>query len=215
MEREDADRGPADDGEIAEVVRRAQRGDPEALVLLLERYHEPLERLLRSYTSRLRVEIEDLMQETRVAVMRYLPRFEYRGPDSLRAWILTLARNRANDLIDKVEKQPKGAHPESLSKEQTSVLCGRLTGRSTTTPSKAAERKELEALVPRAMSVLTPLEQWLVWSKLDEGKTEVELLVELLARFPESDVRTRGGLSSAAHRALVKLSDELHRLHLA
>ena len=67
-------------------------------------------------------------------------------------------------------------------------------------------------LVRRALAAVPPVEQWLVRAKLAAESTELELLVELRARFPESAIATRGALSSAYNRALARLSDALHRL---
>ena len=67
-------------------------GDPDAFGSLIDRYHSPLIRLAMSYVAT-REAAEDVVQETWLAVMAGIDRFE--GRSSLKTWIFRILINRA------------------------------------------------------------------------------------------------------------------------
>jgi RNA polymerase sigma-70 factor (ECF subfamily) len=83
--------GPGTDPDAA-LLDGLRAGDEAAFVTLVERYHRPLLRL-----TRLRVgndaAAEDVVQETWIAVLAGLGRFE--GRASFRTWLFRIADNRA------------------------------------------------------------------------------------------------------------------------
>ena len=83
--------GPGEDRD-AELLVGLRAGDEAAFVTLVERYHRPLLRL-----ARLRVgndaAAEDIVQETWLAVLAGIARFE--GRASFRTWLFRIADNRA------------------------------------------------------------------------------------------------------------------------
>ena len=89
MEANGAGRGADPDAALLDGLRA---GDEAAFVTLVERYHRPLLRL-----TRLRVgndaAAEDVVQETWLAVLAGLGRFE--GRASFRTWLFRIADNRA------------------------------------------------------------------------------------------------------------------------
>lgn len=90
------------------TLRRAQRGDGAACRLLVERYQGAVFALLgRVLGSRHRPFVEDLAQDTFLAVFRRLAEFSPAGPAKLSTWILTIASRRAIDLLRR--KEPAGA----------------------------------------------------------------------------------------------------------
>jgi RNA polymerase sigma-70 factor (ECF subfamily) len=82
-------RSPADDQEL---VERARGGDEEAFALLVRRYSPMLLRLARMYVPTDAL-AEDVVQETWVAVVRGLERFE--GRSSFKTWLFRILTNRA------------------------------------------------------------------------------------------------------------------------
>ncbi len=82
-------RSPADDQEL---VERARDGDEEAFALLVRRYSPMLLRLARMYVPTDAL-AEDVVQETWVAVVRGLERFE--GRSSFKTWLFRILVNRA------------------------------------------------------------------------------------------------------------------------
>jgi RNA polymerase sigma-70 factor, ECF subfamily len=79
----------ADDAQLIEALRA---GDEAAFTLLLERYHNALVRLAMIYVGD-RTTAEDVVQETWVAVLQGIDRFE--GRSSLKTWIFSILTNRA------------------------------------------------------------------------------------------------------------------------
>lgn len=82
-------RSPADD---LDLVERAREGDEEAFALLVRRYSPMLLRLARMYVPTDAL-AEDVVQETWVAVVRGLERFE--GRSSFKTWLFRILVNRA------------------------------------------------------------------------------------------------------------------------
>jgi RNA polymerase sigma-70 factor, ECF subfamily len=76
----------------AEVLRRLRAGDEEAFVTLVERYNGSMLRLAASFVPNSAV-AEEVVQDTWLAVLRGLARFE--GRSSLRTWMFTILVNRA------------------------------------------------------------------------------------------------------------------------
>jgi RNA polymerase sigma-70 factor (ECF subfamily) len=82
-------RPPADD---LDLVERARGGDEDAFAVLVRRYSPMLMRLARMYVPTDAL-AEDVVQETWVAVVRGLERFE--GRSSFKTWLFRILVNRA------------------------------------------------------------------------------------------------------------------------
>jgi RNA polymerase sigma-70 factor (ECF subfamily) len=74
------------------LLRRLRDGDERAFVALVERYHSSMLGLALSFVSS-RAVAEEVVQDTWLAVLRGLDRFEERS--SLRTWLFTILVNRA------------------------------------------------------------------------------------------------------------------------
>ena len=79
----------ADDQELVEAARA---GDEEAFTVLVRRYSPAMMRLARMYVPTAAL-AEDVVQETWVAVLRGLERFE--GRSSFKTWLFRILVNRA------------------------------------------------------------------------------------------------------------------------
>jgi RNA polymerase sigma-70 factor, ECF subfamily len=79
----------ADDWHLIELLRS---GDEAAFVSLIDSYHSALLRLAMIFVTR-RMVAEEVVQETWMAVLQGLPRFE--GRSSLKTWIFRILTNRA------------------------------------------------------------------------------------------------------------------------
>jgi RNA polymerase sigma-70 factor, ECF subfamily len=78
------------------LLARLRDGDEAAFVDLVERYQPPLQRFLRNYLPSQEL-AEDVAQETWLAVLNGLDRFEERS--SLKTWIFRIGANRAQSRM--------------------------------------------------------------------------------------------------------------------
>lgn len=74
------------------LLARLRAGDQQAFAALVDKYHRPMLRLVRSYVPSDAV-AEEVVQEAWLGVLRGLGRFE--GRSSLRTWIFRIAVNQA------------------------------------------------------------------------------------------------------------------------
>jgi len=79
----------------AELLQRLRGGDEGAFTELVRRYHPALVRLARYYVGS-DASAEDVAQETWIAVMRGVDRFE--GRSSFKTWLLHICANRARTI---------------------------------------------------------------------------------------------------------------------
>jgi RNA polymerase sigma-70 factor (ECF subfamily) len=96
-----ATKGPAPDDELSDVeVMRAASGDRHAWRALIEAYqHRVFALVSRMLAGRDRQTIEDVAQDTFLAVFRQLADYRPAGPAHLSTWILTIAARRAIDEL--------------------------------------------------------------------------------------------------------------------
>lgn len=83
-------RQPVD--EDLQLLTRLRAGDEDAFVTLVGRHHDAMLRLARTFVNSHAV-AEEVVQETWLAVLRGIDRFE--GRSSLRTWLLAILVNRA------------------------------------------------------------------------------------------------------------------------
>lgn len=139
---------PRETSELAEpselddvTLRRAQRGDPAACRALVERYQGPVFGLLtRVLGGGRRAFVEDVAQETFLAVFRQLAGFAPLGPARLSTWILTIASRRA---IDELRRRP--ASPVVLD----DIVGGELA-------DDQLGRRQIAQAIDRALAELAP-----------------------------------------------------------
>lgn len=180
-----------------ELIVRAQRGDHEAQDALF-RQHLPgvhaWVRLKCSDLVRQRESSLDIVQSVFRRVLMDLPKFEYRGPNGFRNWLLTYAENqlRNREQFHRAERRSP-AHEADMSLSQLyASIC---------TPSQLLSAKEQIERFERAFAGLPPKDQELI----------------LLARFEHlshAAIGQRLGLTEAASkkalsRALVRLASRL------
>jgi RNA polymerase sigma-70 factor (ECF subfamily) len=84
-------RRPTGDADL-QLLERLRAGDEHAFVTLVSKHHDPMLRLARTFVHSHAV-AEEVVQETWVAVLRGIDRFE--GRSSLRTWLLAILVNRA------------------------------------------------------------------------------------------------------------------------
>lgn len=81
-----------------ELIQRIREGDAGAGETLCRRYHQGLSRYLQRL-SRSELTAEELHQQTWLAVLQHLDKFDPAGsPGGFKAWLFRIATNKANDL---------------------------------------------------------------------------------------------------------------------
>jgi RNA polymerase sigma-70 factor, ECF subfamily len=129
------------------TLARARRGDPAGCRALVARYQGPVFALLgRVLGAGRRAAVEDLAQDTFLAVFQGLPGFVPGGAARLSSWILTIASRRAIDHLRKPTAGPGPVSPEDL------VIDPSLHGRA----DAGLERRQLAAAIDRAIADLAP-----------------------------------------------------------
>ena len=143
--RHTAPAGPERAPELDEVtLRRAQRGDPDACRALIERYQAPVFALLHRMLGPGRAaRVEDLAQETFLAVFKALARFSLPGEARLSTWILTIASRRA---IDELRRRA----PEPAPLEDAAGMPGSARA------DDGLRRRQVAAAIQRAIADLPP-----------------------------------------------------------
>jgi RNA polymerase sigma-70 factor (ECF subfamily) len=93
-----------DDREAGELrlIAALRAGDEVAFATLVDRYHSSLLRVASIYVAD-RAQAEDVVQDTWVAVLRGLDRFE--GRSSLKTWIFRILANRARSRAEREGRQ--------------------------------------------------------------------------------------------------------------
>lgn len=135
---------PSERRELDDATRvRAIAGDDAAARALVELYQARVFALLsRLLAGRGRATVEDLAQDTFLAVFRGLGGFDPRGPARLSTWILTIAARRA---IDELRKARPALLPDP--------------GRTRASEDRAdarSRRRELAQAIERALAALSP-----------------------------------------------------------
>ena len=74
-----------------QLIAHILAGDPEGVALLIQRYNDPLRRVLL-HAGAWRDDIDDLLQETWIRVIRSAARYDPLQPFS--GWLFTIAMNR-------------------------------------------------------------------------------------------------------------------------
>lgn len=108
-ESETADHAGAD----AALLARLRAGEEAAFTELVDRYHSRLTRLAASFGARGDL-VQDIAQETWLAALRGLDRFEGRSP--LQSWLFQICANRARTMTAR-EQRVVPLAPELFSAE--------------------------------------------------------------------------------------------------
>jgi len=181
----------------ADCIRRILAGERHLFHSLIRPCERPIYFLLLSLL-RNEAEAEDAAQETAIKV--YLNLKNFRGDAQFRTWVLSIARNEGLGRLRKT-----GTRREDSLDAETDDLTGDYTPAILTSwrevPSEALERKELGALLRKAIA----------------GLPEIYRNVVLLRDIEEMDVREtaaalgirEGAVKVRLHRARALLQREL------
>ena len=193
----------------ANLVRRLIEGSQEALASLYDRHAQTVFAAAMG-TSRDRWIAEEVVQETFLTLWNRAERFDpSRG--ALRAWLLTIARNRAVDCLRAAGRRDRAASFSSFGNGEADdqsivewltasgelvVVAGPEPG-----PEVALSSKETRATIHDALASLAPLERQVIVLAYDDGLSQSEIAAHL--GWPIGTVKTR------TRRALGRLRELL------
>ncbi|WP_088317560.1 RNA polymerase sigma factor [Kineosporia sp. R_H_3] len=142
----------------AAVVEALRRGDEQAFAEVVERFHPMLRRIARGYV-RTDEAVGDVVQETWIAVLRGIDRFE--GRSSLRTWVVSILVNVARSLAVKEARTvpftslgPADDGVAGFGPERFQGPDGEYPGHWTTPPTPWTEDPEASALAGETRAVV-------------------------------------------------------------
>ena len=138
------------------LIQAALAGDEDALTALLERHGVFVRQTLRidpQWGGLL--DIDDVMQVTYLEAFLGISRFKHTGPQSVPAWLRRIAENNLRDAMRKIERDDRHLPRAAPDADSYTTLIARLSGTSTT-PSQAARRKEIQDIVEGCLRDLPP-----------------------------------------------------------
>ena len=197
------DRLPSD---TVELVRRAQRGEPEATSELFERYLPRVRVIVCARTGSTPVglaDVDDLAQEALLKAYAKLAGFEEQSEGSFRGWMARIVENVVIDQARHERAQKRGGVGASATASGEDPQPVRHVALDSLTeciyPSKRPR--------PSAVLAWKETDQKLaeVLSRLPEHQREVIVLTKI-CEMPRAEVAERLGLSQGAARVLLKRS---------
>lgn len=181
------------DGDEAELIARASKGDSEAFGVLVERYQRRVANVALSVVHNQDDAIE-LAQETFVRAYENLSKFESRS--SFSTWLYRIAANLAIDFWRR-----EGRHVVLRGEDAENEI--RKLPSDTGDSFKTASRKELSARLTAALEELTPEHRTVILLREVEGLSYDEISEAL--NCPRGTVMSR--LHYARNRLRVLLKD--------
>jgi RNA polymerase sigma factor (sigma-70 family) len=178
-----------------QLIERARAGDQQALERLFARHLKPLQRWARGRLpkwARDLADTDDLVQDTLVQTFKRIEDFEPRHVGALQAYLRQAVLNRIRNELRRKGRQPHATDLDGIEVESAESPLEQAIGR------EAVERYEV------ALQRLTAEEREAIIAKVELGYSNEEL-AEVLGK-PTPDAARK-----AAHRALVRLAEEMER----
>ncbi|WP_371497915.1 RNA polymerase sigma factor [Kitasatospora sp. NBC_00374] len=185
-------RSPDRRADLAAAVLAARAGDEDAFRLLFRAVQPGLLRYLRVLVGGRAEDAEDIASEAWLQVARDLDRFTG-DSDGFRAWVATIARNRAMDHLRRQRRRPVADLPEEY----------------------LAELAAAEDTAGAALATVTTSDALALIARLPRDQAEAVLLRVVLELDAESAARVlgkrAGSVRMAAHRGLRRLAGLLEQ----
>jgi RNA polymerase sigma-70 factor, ECF subfamily len=164
------------------AIHLITQGDSGALRFLYERYAAGVLALLHRMLGSA-AEAEEQLQEVFLVLWREAARFDpERG--SLRAWLYTMARRRALDLIRARQSRPQPGHEEDVSQSPT-----RNREKTEDTPEKNASAKQRAIAISEALAQLPPKQREVLDLAYFQGLSQYEIAAKL--NVPIGTIKSR------------------------
>jgi len=196
-----------DDAEQEQLIK-AVSGDSDALSDLLQKHGPSVRSAIgpaigKQWSSVL--DADDVMQVTYLEAFLQIDRFKPAGEGSFRAWLKRIADNNLRDAIKGLQRlkrpQPSRRVTVPANRADSCVALFEILGYTSTTPSRDAMRREVQAVIEATITKLAP---------------DYELVVRQcdLKGLPVSEVAAELGRSEAAVYMLRARAHEQLRRYL-
>lgn len=169
----------------SQVIAALRSGDESAFRQLVEQYYAGMLRLATIYVLDSRV-AEEVIQETWIAVLRGLDRFE--GRSALKTWIFSILVNRAKTLTKREDRYVQFSEYDSSEADEPSVAPERFSSSSDHSghwvslprrwddvPEERLLSQETRNIIRRAMEALPPNQREVMTLRDIEGWSSEEV----------------------------------------
>ncbi len=171
-----------------ECIKRFKQTKEEAVFnCLLNRYAKSMRRIIYSIIQGTEEDVEDIMQETALALYKNLSEFSFKS--SFITYLYRLCRNKAVDHIRKKKKDIK----------LKNRVINAFPAGNNDTPEKAAERKETRSTLVKTLRELTEAERTIIVLK-DIEHLSLEEISGILKK-------PLGTVKSRLHRARIHAAE--------
>ncbi|MDA1362000.1 sigma-70 family RNA polymerase sigma factor [Glycomyces luteolus] len=164
-EQHDPSTDQVDGDEVADLVARAQDGDPNAFGEIYDRYSETVYRYIYFRVNNAQL-AEDLASETFLRALRRISSFSWQGR-AFGAWLVTIARNLVVDHFKSGRYRLEIVKPDVLGTDSPETD-------PTTSPETAALEKLTNATLLTAVKKLNPDQQECIVLRFLQGFTVAE-----------------------------------------
>jgi RNA polymerase sigma-70 factor (ECF subfamily) len=164
-EHHDPSTDQVDGDEVADLVARAQAGDPGAFGEIYDRYSETVYRYIYFRVNNAQL-AEDLASETFLRALRRISSFSWQGR-AFGAWLVTIARNLVVDHFKSGRYRLEIVKPDVLGSDSPETD-------PTTSPETAALEKLTNATLLTAVKKLNPDQQECIVLRFLQGFTVAE-----------------------------------------
>lgn len=176
-----------------ELLARLRAGDELAFAELVERYHPRLIRLAATFVGG-RDLVEDIAQETWLAVLRGVDRFE--GRSSFKTWLFQICANRARSIGARESRIVPVSDVFNVADRPAFAADGSWKSPPEEWAATALDRTELVSAVRTAILELPPSQRQVITLRDVEGLSAAEVCDVLML----SDGNQRVLLHRARHR---------------
>lgn len=192
----------ADDGAL---IERAIGGDLEAFNQLVARHERPVYSVARRLTRSAEL-AEDVTQDTFLRAYRSLSSFHNEAGQGFRAWLLSIAANRARDLLRAEARRPTTSI--EAQQDEDGVAWEPQSGDEG--PLDFAARGELGAYLERALGALHPDQRLVVILSDIHGHPYDE--IALIVGVPTGTVKSRLSRARTRLRAVLLADPQAREL---
>jgi RNA polymerase sigma-70 factor, ECF subfamily len=133
--------------EEKKLIELAKKGDKKALSQLVVKYEKTIYNFAFK-VSRDPLKAENIMQETFLSMIKYLPQFD--GKSKLSTWLYRIVTNH---YLMELRKQKNNFVPLE---DENDLFLDRYTADWDNVPSKSVENKELREILDKAIQKLSP-----------------------------------------------------------